>query len=1097
VARIAVPVPNLIQGVSQQAETMRFATQADAQENAFPSIADGLTKRHPFDHVAQIIEGGYGDPKVHFIHRDAAERYAVLLQHKSVRVFELGGIEVPVKGAPADPQNPDFTTYLNLLAANLATNPETFLTTWTAANAVAPAATGVFAPLGYGAGINLGSAAGAAVGTYTQVPVAPNDDFSASQTFSIFARQSGAGATQANGFRLALVDTSNAIAHEAVFTWSGGVLSVASTVNGATAVVTDLSDGWYRASVSFVVGAVGGGATGVGNGRSIRITCNEFSGATAKIFLAWGAHLSQTPEAEDYLHRPDESLKALTIADYTLVLNTLKTAAQGAATTAAALATRAYAFVKAGNYKTNYRVTVRRVGGSTQTVNVSTFDGAAVGNSYEVWSLSILTGGTAGNWTVTILGQTTAPVAFNVLPAIVGNDLRVAINNLPNVSAGGSGANITITGDFSGQSIDPSVTPATGGAFTLTETTPNTAAELASIKTDGIAQLLTDRINALADGFTAVRAASVVRIENAAGLDVFEVHDSRGDTNLSAVWAKNATSGLEIGVPDIDDLPLTCDDGYRVSVNGDTEEATDDYYVKFVGDVAGAFGKGRWVETNGFGIVDGLDASTMPWQLIRKQDDAGGTVTGIPFGKYFEWNKATWNTRDVGDNDSAPMPSLVGKTISDVFFFQNRLGMTAGQNVVMSEAGRYFNLFRTTVLQLLDSDPIDVAVLHTSVVTLNHAVPFNERLVLFTDFTQFVLHGDPILSPKTVQVAPVLEYENSRLARPVVTQHGVFFAHRRGDYSGVYEMYPAQQVAGGFDTDDVTAAVPKYIAGDVRVFAPSSLEDILIVAPEGARSSLFVYKYYYAGEQKLQSAWSVYTLGNSARVLGLEFFENTLYVVMQREDGVHLEASVITTGRVDPGSAYITHLDRRFSAGPGSTVAGSFGGGQTTWTLPYAADAAETVQVVVKATGAVYTASVTGGSTAFIAGDFSAVPVWIGTKYTMRYRFSKPALKRSTGSGGKVLIAAGRYQIMRGRVVFDKSAYFRVEVTPLYRPTTSAPFGAATGPAVLASGEHGFGVYSKAQNATIEIVNDSPLPSNFGSAEWDAEYTTQSAQFQG
>ena len=39
-------IPNLINGVSQQPETLRLSSQAEAQENGMSSVVEGLKKDH-------------------------------------------------------------------------------------------------------------------------------------------------------------------------------------------------------------------------------------------------------------------------------------------------------------------------------------------------------------------------------------------------------------------------------------------------------------------------------------------------------------------------------------------------------------------------------------------------------------------------------------------------------------------------------------------------------------------------------------------------------------------------------------------------------------------------------------------------------------------------------------------------------------------------------------------------------------------------------------------------------------------------------------------------------------------------------------------
>ncbi|MEE2186348.1 hypothetical protein, partial [Klebsiella pneumoniae] len=89
--------------------------------------------------------------------------------------------------------------------------------------------------------------------------------------------------------------------------------------------------------------------------------------------------------------------------------------------------------------------------------------------------------------------------------------------------------------------------------------------------------------------------------------------------------------------------------------------------------------------------------------------------------------------------DTNPTPSIVDQSINDVFFFRNRLGFLAGENIVMSRTSKYFSLFPASVANLSDDDPIDVAVSHNRISILKYAVPFSEELLLWSDQAQFVL----------------------------------------------------------------------------------------------------------------------------------------------------------------------------------------------------------------------------------------------------------------------------------------------------------------------------------------------------------------------
>ena len=76
---ITEQISNLINGVSQQPPSLRLASQAEVQENGMVSIAEGLKKRPPLEHVTKLNNKTDIDAKVHFIDRDASERYVTII----------------------------------------------------------------------------------------------------------------------------------------------------------------------------------------------------------------------------------------------------------------------------------------------------------------------------------------------------------------------------------------------------------------------------------------------------------------------------------------------------------------------------------------------------------------------------------------------------------------------------------------------------------------------------------------------------------------------------------------------------------------------------------------------------------------------------------------------------------------------------------------------------------------------------------------------------------------------------------------------------------------------------------------------------------
>ena len=92
-------VPNLIQGVSQQADAQRDPSQGEIQINAMSSAAEGLRKREGSTCIAKVSTSSFGDASEVFFHqiqRDADEQYLVVITFSAIRVFDLTGAEKTV-----------------------------------------------------------------------------------------------------------------------------------------------------------------------------------------------------------------------------------------------------------------------------------------------------------------------------------------------------------------------------------------------------------------------------------------------------------------------------------------------------------------------------------------------------------------------------------------------------------------------------------------------------------------------------------------------------------------------------------------------------------------------------------------------------------------------------------------------------------------------------------------------------------------------------------------------------------------------------------------------------------------------------------------
>lgn len=523
-------------------------------------------------------------------------------------------------------------------------------------------------------------------------------------------------------------------------------------------------------------------------------------------------------------------------------------------------------------------------------------------------------------------------------------------------------------------------------------------------------------------------------------------------------------------------LPAQAPAGYIVKVTGDPGSGADDYYIRYDAD------KLVWIETVSPGVTYKLNPATMPHALVRLADGS------------FEFRELAWQDRPSGDLDSSPDPSFIGQTINDVFFWRNRLGLLSGENVILTASGRFFEFFPKSVVALADTDPIDVAVSHTRVSILNHAVPFAEELLLWSDQTQFVMRADGALSVKSVKVDQSTEFESAIHARPVAAGRGVYFAAPRATFTSVRRYYAVQDVGAVKNAEDVSAHVPSYVPNGVYTLGSSTTENIVTVSTEGAPHKLFLYKYLYQQEQLMQQSWSYWDFGVGTQMLACEMVGSVMYLLFNHPEGLYLESLEFTQNTKDfLDEPARLHMDRKSPA-----VATSYNPNTNRSTVSLGG-----VYGAIPASGDFWMVSTTGRAWEFkqpeegwgdglitIEGDYVDVPMFIGRVYEFRYQFSKFLIKVEDRQGGMKSETTGRLQLRRGWVNYSNSGPFTVHVGDKFKYVMS---GKRLGQYVIgapgqASGQHRFPLLSNVETCKVVITSSNPGSLSLIGAGWTGNY---------
>lgn len=636
------------------------------------------------------------------------------------------------------------------------------------------------------------------------------------------------------------------------------------------------------------------------------------------------------------------------------------------------------------------------------------------------------------------------------------------------------------------------------------------------LSTDTVASDLAAGLNSGLTGFTIARNGPVIHIKKTDGSDFsIDGTDTQGNTKMTVI--KNS-------VQQFTDLPNVSPNGYVVEITGDEGTNFDNYYVKFTTNNGNALEEGQWEETVEAGISFKFDYATMPHVLIRQADGnfRFARVDGDTYtlsGTTFTLPK--WGERVVGDLESSPNPSFIGNKINNVFFFRNRLGFLAADNVILSTVSEFFNFFSETVISVLDTEPIDVAASHTKVAILKHAVTMGEKLILFSEQTQFVLSSSADnLTPSTANVLVQTEFESNAAAQPVGSGSSIYFLTKKGSFAGIREYIIAgnQQIQ---DAANTTIHVPRLIPSGIFKMAVSNNQDILVLLGTENPNKLYVNRWLYGdGFSKALNAWFTYTFNSNRSILNIDFIGTDLIMVVEEANGVTLEKIPFETNFREPNADFEYHLDHKVTeATTGVSVSYSSGTGLSTFTVPYRLRANMNIvgrylangetSTFVDAQGntktltsgqALTSTNTTNGSTSTITatGDFRNSKFIIGEPYEMHYRFSQQRLTQ--GGGGATELISGRLQIHHFYIKYEDSGFFQVEVTPENRDTSLHKFtgrllGAASasiGQINLDTGTFKVPIMSKSDRVNIDVKNNTFLPTLLASAEYEGVFHMRS-----
>lgn len=503
----------------------------------------------------------------------------------------------------------------------------------------------------------------------------------------------------------------------------------------------------------------------------------------------------------------------------------------------------------------------------------------------------------------------------------------------------------------------------------------------------------------------------------------------------------------------------------------------------------GIKGPGIWEETLKPGISQGLDPSTMPHELIRNAD---GTFTVRP---------ATWEPRLVGDDESNAHPSFVGSNISQLFFYNNRLGFLTQDNVSMSQAGEYFNFYTVTAATVIGSDPVDISCSSIKPAVLHAVLPSAQGLLLFSQYQQFLMAADQgVWTPTTVTIKAIANYECDPSVQPVDLGTTSVFTSKNPNYTRVFEMSTRGQEENPIVVDQ-SKIVSEWIPTNQDQLV-SSPQNTLVTLASRDSHTLYMFRYYDEGSERKMAAWVNWQL--SGNIQHHSIVNDTLYSVTKQIDSYVIQEYQLvqspktsglissTGGRVDPYMDMWSEVSGTYS--PTSYY--------TRYYLPFGVEPHKKICIVYGGSsnnlfgnsGLVnYPTAQTDANGPYVEvfGDLSGTTAFIG--YTFLYEVDLPRLYYNVDQrvDYTASLVMSRYKFYVGQgsdLGFQIRTYGRPDWVDACG-AKAANFYKANDTPIEAYNLYTVPIMQRTENFSMKITSELPFPVSLVSMVWEGQYS--------
>jgi hypothetical protein len=285
----------------------------------------------------------------------------------------------------------------------------------------------------------------------------------------------------------------------------------------------------------------------------------------------------------------------------------------------------------------------------------------------------------------------------------------------------------------------------------------------------------------------------------------------------------------------------------------------------------------------------------------------------------------------VGDALSSELPFFIGRKITYLGLFQDRLLVGAGAVIRASRTSDYLNFFRSSVLTMPADDSVEMLSTGSEQDELRHGVMYDRDLVIFGRDKQYAISGRAVLTPTNANMAVMSSHPNAADLPPIAVGGIMFYAKLGEVASSLHQVQPGR-VAESPESFLVSSQIDDYMIGKAVELSLNAKPSCLFVRTTGARNSLFVFHYLDAPDGRKQDAWHRWDFDLSlGPIIGMSPSPDGLLVYSLRVGHNGHVYAVTDLCSLASNTSTLPYLD---SIRPWATVAANTGSVRTTTSGP-------------------------------------------------------------------------------------------------------------------------------------------------------------------